>query len=107
MFYCPVCMQLREMERCPSCGRFPLYPPHPKDFCFLLEKEAMWAEMLREVLRDQGIPCVHQPVYGAGLIMNVGAAMERYRLFVPYEFLDEAQEMAKQLFAGPQTEEEY
>lgn len=106
MYYCPHCLMLQEKETCACCGASPLYLPHPKDFCFLQEREAMWAEMLQDVLKDQGIPCVHKPVYGAALMMNVGTAMERYRLYVPYEHLLDARSIAEQLFDIPFQEAE-
>ncbi len=34
------------------------------DYTLLAEKEGMWAEMLMQVLRDNGIPCTAIPVYG-------------------------------------------
>ena len=38
------------------------------DYVFLIEKEAMWAEMLIEALQKADIPAGSVPVYGAGLV---------------------------------------
>lgn len=101
MYYCAECCRVWEGDRCPCCGKTLMSPPHPRDFCLLLEKEAMWADMLREVLQDQGIPCVHKPLLGAAMAMSLGGALERYQLYVPYENLLEAKIIAEQLFETP------
>ena len=66
---------------------------------FLTEKEVMWAELLEQVLKDNGVACVSVPVYGAGMTLR-GGVMERYRLFVPREKRTEAEELLKELFSG-------
>ena len=46
---------------------------------FLTEKEAMWAEMLAQVLKDNGIEYVAVPVHGAGMTLRTGVH-ERLRI---------------------------
>ena len=67
------------------------------EFVQLTEKESMWAEMLLEVLRDNGVPCASLPVVGAGFSMRTGTP-ERLRVFVPEEWLERAQELLEELF---------
>ena len=43
-----------------------------KKYEFLTEKEEMWARMLMEVLKDNGIPYAVESVYGAGLVLRGG-----------------------------------
>ena len=64
---------------------------------FLVEKEAMWAEMLEQVLKDNDIPCVAIPVYGAGLALKAGL-QERFKILVPNERMAEAEELLHELF---------
>lgn len=64
---------------------------------FLAEKELMWAEMLEQVLKDNGVDCVSVPVYGAGMTLR-GGVMERHKVYVPKERLSEAQELLDALF---------
>ena len=64
---------------------------------FLAEKELMWAEMLEQVLKDNGVDCVSVPVYGAGMALR-GGVMERHKVYVPKERLSEAQELLDALF---------
>lgn len=64
---------------------------------FLAEKDLMWAEMLEQVLKDNGVDCVSVPVYGAGMALR-GGVMERHKVYVPKERLSEAQELLDALF---------
>lgn len=78
----------------------------------LAEKELMWAEMLEQVLKDNGVDCVSVPVYGAGMVLR-GGVMERHKIYVPKERLAEAKELLNELFSddaalpvAPEDEEE-
>ncbi len=73
-------------------------------FEFLIEKEEMWAKMLIEVLKDNGIPCVAFSVHGAALVIKAGM-QESLRVFVPEEFLEPAKALADELFASEFDEE--
>ncbi len=68
-----------------------------KGYELLIEKEAMWAGMLQEVLKDNDIPCVAIPVYGAGMTLKTGI-QERLRILVPAEQKSRAEELLGELF---------
>jgi hypothetical protein len=68
-------------------------------FELLMEKEAMWAEMLLQVLKDHGIPCTSLPVYGAGFVIKTGI-QERLRIYVPAQHMLQAEALAEELFAA-------
>ena len=68
------------------------------DYELLTEKEAMWAELLEQVLKDNGVECVAVPVYGAALALKAGV-QERYKLFVPHGQKPQAEELIKELFS--------
>ena len=68
-------------------------------FELLTEKEAMWAKMLMEVLRDNDVPCVSIPVFGAGFVLKTGV-QERLQVLVPTEFMEQARDLLDELFAG-------
>ena len=70
----------------------------------LIEKDAMWAEMLMQVLKDNDIPCVAIPVYGAGLIMKTGR-QERLKVYVPAECAKYGAELLQELFNGEYAQE--
>lgn len=67
------------------------------EYVFLTEKEKMWAEMLLEVLKTNGIACVTEPVYGAGLVMKAGV-QDYLKIFVPAVQKDKAEELLQELF---------
>ena len=73
------------------------------DFVLLVEKEAMWAEMLQEVLKDNDVPCVAIPVFGAGLTLKTGM-QERMRVLVPPEKKQKAEELLHELFPNEDDE---
>ncbi len=78
---------------------------------FLVEKEAMWAEMLEQVLKDNDVDFVSVPVYGAGMVLR-GGVMERHKIYVPKEKLAQADQLLNELFSdnelpvAPEDEEE-
>ena len=67
-------------------------------FVLLIEKEAMWAEMLQQVLKDNEIPSIAVPVYGAGLTIRAGVK-ERLRVYVLAESRFKATELLHSLFS--------
>lgn len=69
------------------------------EFKFLIEKDAMWAEMLMQALRENDVPCTAQPVHGAGLTMKTGMK-ERMRVFVPADRKSQAEDIMEELFSG-------
>lgn len=70
------------------------------DYEFLIEKEEMWANMLVEVLKDNGIPAAVLPVHGAGLVMKTGMR-ERLKVYVPGESKSKAEELLQEFFSDP------
>lgn len=67
------------------------------DFEFLTQKEAMWAQMLTQVLKDNNVPYTAIPVHGAGLTIKTGMR-ESLNIFVPKEAKEKAQELMEALF---------
>ena len=70
-----------------------------KGYELLVEKEAMWAKMLMEVLQDNGVPCASLPVFGAGFVLKTGV-QERLQVYVPQECMEQARDLLDELFAG-------
>lgn len=97
--YCKHCMIPSGEDVCPICGAKRLWVILPEDPCYLTEQQMLWAGVLEDVLRQKGIPHMKQPVYGAGLMKTLGDFRERYRFFVPYEYLPAAREIAEELFS--------
>ena len=61
-----------------------------REFVLLLEDDAIWAQVLVQVLKNNGIPCKAAPVYGAGLVVSAGL-QERLKVYVPDEYAAQAQ----------------
>lgn len=98
MKYCENCRLVIEDGICPRCYSSRLREPQNGDFCLLTERNVTIAQMLMELLKDNGIECVFTPVLGAGLATKLGPIMERNRLFVPYEKLTQADALQKAFF---------
>ena len=98
MNYCEHCMLLTPSDQCPTCGASSLTAPEEGQPCFLIEKESLWSGMLADVLSQKSIPFSPKPLFGAGLSMKAGPAMERYRFYVPFSFYPAAQEIVEELF---------
>ncbi len=74
-----------------------------ENFEFLAEKEEMWAQMLLQVLKDNGIPCAVLPVHGAAMVMKAGM-QERLQLYVPSTERARATQLLEALFPADGAE---
>jgi len=63
----------------------------------LVEKEAVWAEMLMEMLKNNNIPCISSPARGAGLVIRAGV-QERLKVYVPAAKLQDASDLLQAFF---------
>ena len=66
-------------------------------YVLLTEREEMWAKMLVEVLRDNGVPCEALSVNGAGFAIKTGI-QDTYKIYVDKDKLDEAKALYCELF---------
>ena len=76
-----------------------------KGYVLLVEKEEIWAQMLLDVLENKQISYITVPVNGAGLGIKTGM-MERLKVYVPSENLQEATEVVEELFSAEIIQEE-
>lgn len=104
--YCPNCHVLVQAYQCPLCDRKWLDLPQPEDYCFLGEKDVVWAGVLEDCFRQNGIPCLTRNVLGAGLTTKMGNLFERTKFYVPYAHFRKAQELEEALFHAPMEEME-
>lgn len=74
-----------------------------KGYTLLTEKEAMWAQMLMDMLKDNGIFCRSVPVFGAGLSVSAGF-QDRWKIYVPDSHFQDAQDFMQAFF--PEKDEE-
>ena len=73
-------------------------------FVLLCEEQEMWAKMLMEMLKNNGIPSRAQGKMGAGFAMATGL-MDRLRVYVPLEKEEEAKALYHAFFTEEYTEE--
>ena len=98
--YCPNCHVLVHGTRCVICDKKWLEPVKDEDYCFLTEKEILWAGVLEDCLRQNAIPYLTQNVMGAGLTAKVGAMMESVKFFVRYAYYEKAKLLNEELFSA-------
>lgn len=104
IMYCPSCNALTDQARCNICGSKHTREPHTDDYCYLVEKEIIWAGALMDILTQNGIPHVTQNTLGAGLAAKIGPAMERVRFYVPYMYYETAKTLEEQFFSAELNE---
>ena len=75
------------------------------EYVFLAEKEEMWAQMLMEVLQDNGVSCTAMPVCGAAFALKTGK-QECLRVYVPEDQEEKARELLEMLFSAAFVDEE-
>lgn len=98
MKFCEKCNTLCDSAVCPACGNKSLREPQFDDFCFLTEREPMWADMLRAALADAQIESAYRPLLGMGVTFGAGRTLDRHQIFVPYDCYDAALDVMLALF---------
>jgi len=99
MYYCDHCHQLSYDKKCKECGNKELRIVQNDDMCFLVEKRMMWAEMIKERLDNEKIPCEYIGS-GIGLALKMGTTTEYFRIYVPYGHYQRALEIIHQMFGN-------
>lgn len=103
MLYCKKCQYIYEGSACPICGKSKGSEPENDDPCYLVEKEIIWADMLKNVLDDNNIPYITKGRLGAAMSVNLGSMFERERFYVPYACLSAAQDIVISLFGNTEA----
>ena len=96
--YCETCRQLFDGDVCPDCGSLGRHV-RPTDYCLMATQPGIFAGMLTDILKQNGIPAVSQATQGAlGIFSSLN--MEEYQVFVPYEKLEEAEGWMRDFLAS-------
>ena len=101
MLYCEECGVLYEEGRCPVCRKAHGRAPKDDDPCFVAEKGQIDADILEDVLRQNGIPCLKKSVSGAAIAVYTGRYLESFRIFVNYAQWEQACEIERDFFSAP------
>ena len=106
LLYCPDCKRLYdEADKCPACGKRKGREPQAEDLCFLMSINAIWVEMLSDMLTGNEIPFQKVSAQGAAMAMYTGLYTETFDFYVPFEKYDEAKELTDAFFAQNAEEE--
>lgn len=76
----------------------PIIVLHGFFFIFLVKKAIVWAGVLEDCLRQNGIPYLTQNVMSEGLTAKMGSMMESVKFFVRYAYYDKAKLLAEEPF---------
>ena len=88
MNYCENCNFVTEQTVCPVCSSKKLREVRDDDFCFLADSRTSPCETLIMIFDEAEIPYTAVP-YGIGSRFAL-PTMSKYRLYVPYRFLERA-----------------
>lgn len=100
-----VIMSMETYETITAGDRGESLPEPSGDFCFLTEKDTVWAGMLADILAQHRIPFVKESSLGAGMAIKTGALLETIRFFVPASCLAAAKELVEELFAAEEAQQ--
>ena len=100
LLYCPDCKRLYdEADRCPACGKRKGREPQSDDLCFLMSTNAIWVEMISDLLTENEISFQKFSAQGAAMAMFTGLYTETFDFYVPFEKYDEAKDLTDAFFA--------
>lgn len=102
MFYCEKCKSINPDPVCEECGKSPLPPATPNDICFVTEQSHEISTMYAEALKARDVPVFSVP---SGFSMRTRASAGN-KIYVPYQFLDEAIDVFDAIFTPPEEPEE-
>ena len=102
MFYCEKCKLLNNDTTCENCGKSHLPTAQPDDICFVVELYFVSASMYEDALKAKNIPVFSIP---CGFSLRMYSSDER-KIYVPYEFYDEAVETYEDIFPSDDESEE-
>ncbi len=94
MFFCEKCNLANKETVCYNCGRKKLREVKPDDFCHFANLDAFKTNMLELNFKEKGIPMAKLG-YGYNYSTKISS---NYKIYVPYNFLNQAEEMYNLLF---------
>lgn len=103
MYYCDNCRALSVQKHCEECGNENLNEPDAYDYIFLIEKETIWADMLKEVLEKNEVPYICQGDMGSGMALKVAPMLEHFRFYIPYIYYNKAKDIIELMFSQDNT----
>lgn len=101
IYYCENCKMLNHESVCDYCGKKKLSPVKDDDLCFMVELENFYAAIFEEALKSIDVPVFSLP---SGLSLYNWANSHK-KIYVPYNFMEKANDTYKILFDKPEKTE--
>ena len=101
IYYCENCKMLSHESVCDYCGKKKLSPVKDDDLCFMVELENFYAAIFEDALKSKSVPVFSLPS-GFSLINR---ANSHKKIYVPYNFMEKANDTYKILFDKPEKAE--
>ncbi|MBM6841614.1 hypothetical protein H6A03_08715 [[Clostridium] spiroforme] len=98
MNYCPRCHHVFSNEQCPCCFNRKIRSVKDDDWCFLIEKQLIWTDMIKQRLTENQIDYRCQGDKGAALAIKAGPYLENFEFYVTYRDLQQARDVLKEMF---------
>lgn len=99
MNYCQKCHHLTKSSKCKHCGSKELRAVSDEDYCFLIEREKIWIEVLKERLDSLAIPYECVGKVGVAMSIMAGPYLDNYKIYVPYCYFKQAKHVVDALFS--------
>ncbi len=100
--FCEKCNVVTTERNCPSCGNKRLRDVNDEDFCFFVNIEAFYFEMLESTLQDNKIEVVGVPYYSQGVTYASAGRADGRKIYVRYKDIEQAKEICEVLFGTNQ-----
>lgn len=64
-----------------------------EDYCFLIERQTIWSEIIKDALNQAEIPFECTRDMGAAMAIKAGPYLENYQFYVPYAYYQQAKKI--------------
>lgn len=98
MNYCPKCYHVFSLHQCPNCHNRKIRAVRMDDECFLIEKQLIWIDMIKQRLKENQIDYKCLGDKGAGLAIKLGPYLESFQFYVFYRDFHKARGVVKEMF---------
>ena len=92
-------MRLCGDKKCDNCGNKKLFEPKENDPVYLITKDFVWSGEIESLFTENNIPYLKQGLFGAGITISMGHAMETYQIYVPFGAYEKAKKLLADIFA--------
>ena len=101
-WFCENCQTVFEESgrRCPQCGSRRIREAREDDLAYFCDKDTLWAAVLEDVFRQNGVDFYAKNLMGAAMTMRAGLAGELRRFYVRFDQWPLAKALYMELFSA-------